>query len=628
MSIKELTDLARLIRYYILLSTSQAGSGHPTSSLSATDLLTALFFTQLRFDLDNPDYLLNDRFILSKGHAAPLLYSLYTVAGVISEHSLLKLRQFNSSLEGHPTPRFKYAEVATGSLGQGLSIGLGMALALKLQVKKLNLKTAIPRVFVLLGDGEMAEGSIWEAVTVASYYQLSNLIGILDVNRLGQSGATMLGWQTKLYAQRLQAFGWRTITIDGHNFKQILTALSKINDQDRKKQAPLMIIAKTVKGKGVSFLEDKEGWHGKALKQEDLKQALPQLGPLNRSLKPQIKKPPQISIKQEKLKIKSKTLIIPYQKDEQIATREAYGEALEQLGKIYPQLLVLDADVKNSTYSEKFQKKYPNRFFQMFIAEQNMIGVALGLAKRGFLPFAATFAAFLTRAFDQIRMSALSNGEIKICGSHAGVSIGEDGASQMGLEDLAMMQTVFNSIVLYPADAVSTIKLTEIMAKTPGIIYLRTTRGATPVIYAKDENFKIGGSKIHRIKIKEDKKRQKQLVTVVAAGITLHEALKAQRKLANEGIEIQVIDCYSIKPIDGKTLREAARHSKAIITVEDHLIHGGLGDAVIQALSQEIAAPVYKLAVTKIAQSGTPNQLLKEAGIDKEAIVTAVKKCF
>ncbi len=618
----KLEKLARLIRYYILTATSQADSGHPTTCLSATDLLTVLFFEEFRFDFANKENIFNDRLIFSKGHAAPLLYSLYKVAGLLTEEELLKLRQLDSPLEGHPTTEFKYCEVATGSLGQGLSVGLGMALAIRTQLQKqqTNIKS-LPRVFVLLGDGEMAEGAVWEAVQLASHYKLNNLIGLLDVNRLGQSGETMVGWQVEVYQKRLAAFGFKTLVIDGHNFQEIRLALAQI----RKEQQgffgqPVMLIAKTIKGKGVAFLEDQPGWHGKALDQAKLKQALQELGKVDKKLTAKVHQP-KISQKPAVFVAQAKPLNFVYQKGQLVATRQAYGEALQQLGGLYPNLVVLDADVQTSTYAVKFKEKFPQRFFEMFIAEQNMIAAALGMAKRGFLPFVSTFAAFLTRAYDQIRMAALSKGNLKICGSHAGVSVGEDGASQMGLEDIAMFQAVFGSVIFYPADAVATLKLTALMAQNRGLFYLRTTRGPTPVIYSPQEEFKIGGSKVH---YEKQKAAKKDLVVVAAAGITLFEALAAQQELAKQKISLRVIDCYSVKPIDGPTLRRAAQEAKAVITVEDHWKEGGLGDSVLQALGEEIEAPVYKLAVTSLPHSGKSYQLLAKAGINKEAIIAKV----
>src|SRR3990170_3323541 len=489
--IAKLEKLAKLVRYYILRMTTKAGSGHPTSSLSAADIMTALFFNKLRFDLKNPQNPANDRVIFSKGHTSPLLYALYTAAGELTEKEIDSYRQFKSPLEGHPTPNFKFAEAATGSLGQGLSIGVGMALALRSQISN---------IYVLMGDSEVSEGSVWEAMELASYYQLGNLVGIIDVNRLGQSGETMLGWDTETYKKRAEAFGWQAHVVDGHDFGQILKAFDSIPSDSEK---PQMIIAKTVKGKGVSFLEDREGWHGKALGQEDYEKAVKELGEVDRKVRGEITKPSKsllkFSTRSNSNYSSSKVEKFPsYRIGEEVATRKAYGEALIKLGSQNPNVVVLDADVKNSTYTELFKEKFPDRFFEMFIAEQNMVGTALGLSKRGLVPFVSTFAAFFTRAFDQIRMTAISRGNVKFMGSHAGVSIGEDGPSQMGLEDISLFRSVFGSVVLNPSDAVSCEKLVFEAANHQGIVYIRTARPATPVIYEISQDFKIGGSKVVR----------------------------------------------------------------------------------------------------------------------------------
>lgn len=633
---KKLASLAKLIRYYILFMSTQAGSGHPTSSLSACDLLTSLFFGgYLRFDLKNPGNPLNDRVIFSKGHASPLYYALFAAAGVLSKKDLTHYRQLTSPLEGHPTPTFKYTEAAAGSLGQGLSIGFGMALALRAQVQNyqrsnnLQLTTNnLPHVFVLLGDGDMAEGSNWETIEVAGHYKQSNLIGIIDINRFGQSDETMYGHDTQSYKRRIEPFGWDTIVIDGHDYRDIAHAFELVH---RSRTKPLMIIAKTLKGKGVSFLEDKAGWHGKALAEEDFQRALKELGEVDFDLKPQIKLPAVIGRTQRSAPTRTnKSVGVDprvdpiYKIGDQIATRKAYGEALTFVGGKDPDIVVLDADVKNSTFSEIFKAAYPDRFFEMYIAEQNMVGAAVGLARRGMKPFVSTFAAFLTRTFDQIRMAAISRANIRLCGSHAGVSIGEDGPSQMGLEDLAMFRAVSGSTVLYPSDAVSTMKLVEQMVETEGVVYMRTTRPATPVLYPPDEKFTVGGSKIHGDK-RDKRKRAKAII--VAAGITLHEALKAQAKLAEDGIEVVVIDCYSIKPIDSKTIKRLGDETGAVVTVEDHWFDGGLGDAVLNVFAEDTKKPVIiKLAVSAMPRSGKPTELLSWARIDSQAIVMTIKR--
>lgn len=604
-STDKLRKSAKLIRYYIMTSTTAAGSGHPTSSLSAVDLMTVLFFGGIfRFDTENPDRPNNDRIIFSKGHASPLFYALWTVAGRITEQELMTMRKFGSPLEGHPTVTFPYTEAATGSLGQGLSIGVGMAMNAK-YIDKLPYKT-----FVLIGDSEMAEGSQWEAIQIAAHYGLDNLIGIIDVNRLGQRGETMYGHDLDAYRKRVSAFGWKTIVIDGHSLEQIMTAYKKAI---RVKRTPVMIIAKTIKGKGISFLEDRDGWHGKAPKRDECERALLEFGPVDTSLREQIRKP--ANMRPVKREIKP-CLDISYSRETAVATRKAYGNALARIFPAFPDVVVLDAEVSNSTFSEVFREKYPERFFEMYVAEQNMVGVALGLSRRGKIPFVSSFAAFLTRAFDQIRMSQYSGPNMKICGSHAGVSIGEDGPSQMGLEDIAMFRTILNSVILYPSDAVSTERLVEEAARYRGLVYIRTTRADTPVLYDSDEVFPIGGSKTLR---RSDHDR----LTVIAAGITLHEALAARDILSEAGISVRVIDLYSVKPIDERSILEAARETGKILTVEDHYAEGGIGEAVQSALSAT-PIPVYSLAVRKMPKSGKPTDLLDYEEISRKAIVAKV----
>jgi transketolase len=603
---EKLKELAQLIRYYILVSTTEAGSGHPTSSLSATDLMTCLLFGGIfNFDVNNPLSPNNDRIIFSKGHASPLFYALWAAAGKVTEEELLTLRKFGSPLEGHPTVVFPYTEASTGSLGQGLSIGVGMALNAK-YVDKLPYRT-----FVLLGDSEMAEGSQWEAIQIAAHYNLDNLVGIIDVNRLGQRGETMYGHNLDAYKKRVSSFGWKPIVIDGHSLSEILTAFRKA----QRASQPVMIIAHTIKGKGVSFVEDKNGWHGKALNREDLAKALEELGPINSSLRGTIRKPKKLKPEEPGAK---EIQQIEYDTDKPVATRKAYGHALARIFPAYPDIVVLDAEVSNSTYSEIFKEAYPDRFFEMYIAEQNMVGTALGFSRRGKIPFISTFAAFFTRAFDQIRMSQYSDPNIKFVGSHAGVAIGEDGASQMGLEDFAMFRTPLNSVVLYPSDAVSTEKLVEEATKHHGLVYIRTTRQATPVIYASEEAFPIGGSKVLR-------ESTNDLVTVVSAGITLFEALSAYEELKKDGISIRVVDLYSLKPVDSATLQECAKTTRAIITVEDHFSEGGLGDAVKSSFTS-LTVPFYCLAVTKMPRSGKPRELLDYEGISRNAIIKKIKE--
>jgi transketolase len=604
----ELKKLAALIRYYILAATTAAGSGHPTSSLSATELMTALFFGGFfRYNTDHPEHPNNDRLIFSKGHASPLFYALWAAAGKLSEDELVKTyRQFGSPLEGHPTVSFPYTEAATGSLGQGLSIGLGMALNAK-YLDRLPYLT-----FVLLGDSEMAEGSQWEAIQLAAHYELDNLIGILDVNRLGQRGETMYGHDLQAYEQRLAAFGWETILVDGHSFEEILPAYQQAALVSGK---PVMVIAGTIKGKGVSFLEDKNGWHGKALKPEEFERALKELGPIDKSLRGEIPKPHD----QKPLEPPpQKAQPLSYPGDKPVATRNAFGHALARIYPEFPRIVSLDGEVSNSTMAEIFQKAYPQRFFEMYIAEQNMVGLGLGLSRRGKIPFVSTFAAFFSRAYDQIRMSQYSDANLKFVGSHAGVSIGEDGPSQMGLEDIAMFRAVLDSVVLYPGDAVSTEKLVEAMARHRGLSYLRTTRMATPILYGPEEEFVIGGSKVLR-------RSDRDAATVIAAGVTLHEALAAHEMLQKEGIFIRVIDLYSIKPVDVCALEEAARATGVLITVEDHYPEGGLGEAVLSALAA-IPTPVHSLAVRRKPKSGKPGELLDYEDISAGAIVRKVKE--
>ncbi|MEW6660337.1 MAG: transketolase [Thermodesulfobacteriota bacterium] len=604
----QLKKIATLIRYYILAATTEAGSGHPTSSLSATELMTALCFGGFfRFDVNRPEHPNNDRLIFSKGHASPLFYALWVAAGRLPGEELIQTyRKFGSPLEGHPTVSFPYTEAATGSLGQGLSIGLGMALNAK-YLDKLPYLT-----YVLLGDSEMAEGSQWEALQLAAHYELDNLIGILDVNRLGQRGETMYGHDLQAYEQRIAAFGWETILVNGHSFEEILPAYQQAALVSGK---PAMIIARTIKGKGVSFLEDKNGWHGKALNREEFQRALLELGAMDLSVRGEIPKPHD----QKPLAPQPrKAAPLSYPPDRPVATRVAYGNALKRIYPEFPLIVSLDGEVSNSTMAEIFQKAYPQRFFEVYIAEQNMVGMGLGLARRGKIPFVSTFAAFFSRAFDQIRMSQYAEPHLKFVGSHAGVSIGEDGPSQMGLEDLAMFRAVLHSVVLYPCDAVSTEKLVEAAARHYGIVYLRTTRKATPIVYDPEENFVIGGSKVLR-------RRDQDRATVITAGITVFEALAAYEELQKEGISLRVIDLYSIKPLDLAALQDAARETKVLITVEDHYPEGGLGEAVLSALASS-PAPVHSLAVRRTPKSGKPEELLDYEEISAGAIIRKVRE--
>ena len=614
-----LKQKATNLRIHSITATSEAGSGHPTTCLSAADIVSALFFHAMRYDTNDAQNPNNDRFILSKGHAAPLLYAAYAEAGILPTEKLCTLRQIDSILEGHPTPRFAWTEVATGSLGQGLSLGLGMALNGK------YLDQSDYRVYVLLGDGETAEGGVWEAAALASHYRLNNLIGIVDVNALGQSQRTMYAFDIDTYCQRFEAFGWHTIGIDGHNFDEILPALDRAKAST---ENPTMIVAKTFKGKGVSFLENEDNWHGKALaKGEDLDKALAELGTLHLDIPVQIEPPTptvvsrgDVILKKTPNKNPLQTELEPpdYPPDEEVATRGGYGTGLAKLGTANRNVVALDGDTKNSTYAEQFMNLHPERYFEMFIAEQNLVGAGIGLAKRGKIPFVSTFAAFLSRAYDQIRMSAISQANIKYAGSHCGISIGEDGPSQMGLEDIAMFRAIPGALVFYPSDAVSAERLVAEAAAHDGIVYIRTSRPKTPILYDTDEKFPVGGCKIIR-------QSSEDALTVVAAGITVHEALKAHQLLATAGIAIRVIDLYSIKPVDAEALKAAAADTnKTLITVEDHYPEGGLGDAVLDALATEDIC-VHKLAVTGIPRSGKPEELLEHHGISANAIVQKVK---
>lgn len=605
--IPHVQSLARFIRYLCVTATSAADSGHLTSSLSAADLMTGLLFGgTFRFKVDDPNHPNNDRLIFSKGHASPLFYALWAAAGGIDAQELATYRQFGSRLEGHPTPRFPYAEAATGSLGQGLGIGLGMAL----NASRLD---HLPyRTYVLLGDSEMAEGSQWEAIQLAAHYEAANLVGIIDVNRLGQRGETMLGHDIDAYARRVDAFGWKTLTIDGHDMPQILDAfLEAASERSR----PVMIVARTLKGKGISFLENAEGWHGKALDDEHEQQALGELSGVNHEVRGTIAAPE--GRRPERVAPRPATAPA-YEVGQPVATRTAYGAALTRIAVAFPDVVSLDGEVSNSTMADMFAADTPARFFEMFIAEQNMVEVALGLSLRGKIPFVSTFAAFFTRAFDQIRMSQYSHANLKFVGSHAGVSIGEDGASQMGLEDIAMFRSVLTSTVLHPCDATSTERLVETAAAHRGIVYLRTMRQATPVIYDSEEMFPIGGSKVLR-------QGASDRLTLVAAGATVHEALKAYEQLQRDGIAVRVIDAYSIKPIDVGVLRAAADATGRIVTVEDHYPAGGLGEAVLQALADR-PVPLTVLAVNKTPMSGTGDELRDFAGISAAAIVTTVQR--
>jgi transketolase len=602
-------EVAAQLRVDSIRCTTAAGSGHPTSSMSAADLMAVLLCKYLRYDWSQPHHPNNDRLIFSKGHACPVLYAMYKAAGAITDSELLTLRKQGSRLEGHPNPHvLPYVDVATGSLGQGLPIGVGMGINGKYLDK-------MPyHVWVVLGDSEMAEGSIWEAFDKAQYYKLDNLVAILDMNRLGQRGETDLGWNSPAYAARMRAFGWHAIELNGHDLAAIDKAYTEALQQ---KDRPTCLIAKTEKGHGFSQIANKDGWHGKALSTDQAKAAIQELGG-ERHITVNVAKPedrrPTVTA--------AKPINLPtYAAGSKEATRKAYGDALAALGAGHPDLVVLDAEVSNSTHAEEFKKVYPERFFEMFIAEQQLLGATVGLGVLGKKAFASTFAAFFTRAYDQIRMAAISNATIHLCGSHAGVSIGEDGPSQMALEDLAMMRAVCGSTVLYPCDANQTVQLVQTMLDIKGISFLRTTREKTPILYPPTEKFPVGGSKVL-------KQSGQDKAAIVAGGITVHEALKAYETLKAAGISVRVIDAYSVKPIDKKTLHQAAKDTGGrLIVVEDHWEEGGLGDAVLDAFSGSRidGLTVLKLAVRKMPGSATPAQLMSAAGIDAEHIVQAVK---
>jgi transketolase len=611
-SLSRLHNLATQLRIDSVRATSEAGSGHPTTCLSAADIVAALFFAEMRFDPRDPQHPEADRFVLSKGHAAPLLYAAWAAVGAFPREDVLTLRTIDSDLEGHPTPRLPFVDVATGSLGQGLCAGIGIAL----NARRIG---SDYRTYVLLGDGETAEGSVWEAAHAAEHLALDSLCAITDINGFGQSAETQWDRDLEAYAARWRAFGWHAISIDGHDLPAILAAL---DDARRMRGRPTMILARTKKGKGVSTFEDKAGWHGKALKKgQEADRALAELEAQYVSTsdaEPSIAAP---AMRREDGPLPDFPARLPtpsYAIGDVVATREAYGAALVALGAIDRRVVALDADVKNSTFSEKFEQAYPDRFYQMFIAEQVMIGASMGLASRGAIPFPSTFACFLERGADFVRMAGISNVNVKLAGSHAGVSIGEDGPSQMALEDLAMMRGVPNCTVFYPCDAMSTMRVMALAAATPGPAYIRTTRPKTPVIYGADETFAVGGSKTLR-------QSDADVATVVAAGITLYEALEAHDLLAREGIAVRVIDLYCVQPVDREALVAAGKVTGGrLITVEDHYAHGGIGDAVGEAVSAH-GFRVHRLAVREIPRSGPPEVLIDRYGISARAIVDAVK---
>ncbi|MEU8930238.1 transketolase [Streptomyces sp. NPDC048409] len=604
MNTAELVELAQQLRVDSVRAAAAAESGHPTSSMSAADLMAVLLARHLRYDFDRPAHPGNDRFILSKGHASPLLYAAYKAVGAIEDAELLTFRRLGSHLEGHPTPRrLPWVETATGSLGQGLPVGVGIALSGK------RLEHGPYRVWVLCGDSELAEGSVWEAAEHAGYEHLDNLIAIVDVNRLGQRGPTRHGHDLDAYARRFEAFGWHAVQVDGHDVDAVDHAFAEAASRTGQ---PTVILARTRKGRGVAAVEDREGMHGKPL--PDPEEAIAELGG-KRSIRLHVQEPPAARALHS---VPTGALELPrYDLGDEVPTRDAFGKALAALGTARADVVALDGEVGDSTRTELFGKEHPDRYFEFYIAEQQLVAGAVGMATRGWTPYAATFAAFLTRAHDFVRMAAISGSGINLVGSHAGVAIGQDGPSQMGLEDLAMFRSVYGSTVLYPCDANQTAQLVATMAGLEGIRYLRTSRGAHPVIYGPDEEFPVGGSKVLR---SSDADR----LTVVAAGVTLHEALKAADALAEDGIRVRVVDLYSVKPADRQTLRRAAEETGCLLTVEDHHEEGGLGDAVAEAFADGRPVPrLVRLAVRTMPGSAAPDQQLHAAGIDADAIAAA-----
>jgi transketolase len=597
-------ELGQQMRVDAVRSAAAAGSGHPTSAMSGADLMAVLLAKYLRYDYDAPKDPRNDRLVFSKGHASGLVYAILRAAGVIDDEELMSYRQFGSMLEGHPTPRIPWIDVATGSLGQGLPYGVGMALAQK------RLDRVPARTWVVCGDSEIAEGSQWEALEHGAFYGLDNLVAIWDVNRLGQRGETMHGWDLASYLDRARAFGCHALEVDGHDVEAIDAAYTEAIGLEGK---PVVIVARTIKGKGVAAVENQNGWHGKPL--ADPEAAIAELGGV-RSIVVDVAKPEPATPH----RFETQPLELPrYELGSTVATRKAYGDALTAIGAANGRVVALDGEVSNSTFAEEFAKAHPERYFEMYIAEQQMVAAAVGMQVLGWRPFASTFAAFLSRAYDFVRMSAISRANYCLSGSHAGVSIGEDGPSQMALEDIASLRAVHGSIVLHPCDGNQTVKLVERMAAEDGIVYMRTLRPSTAVIYGPDDEFEIGGSRVLR---------EGDDVTIVGAGITVHEALKAADALAEEGVEARVVDLYSIKPLDEETLRAAVEATGGrLVTVEDHWPEGGLGEAVITALAEAgVQLRAIHLAVSDMPRSGKPAELMRAYGIDADAITAAARR--
>jgi transketolase len=602
-------DLGNQLRVDGIRASTKAGSGHPTSSMSASDLLAVLITRHLHYDWQNPTLDNNDHLIFSKGHASPLVYAVFKACGAIDDAELMTYRTHGSRLQGHPTPALPWVDVATGSLGQGMPVAVGVALAGR-AVDRLPF-----HVWALCGDSEMAEGSIWEGFDKAAHYGLSNFTAIVDVNRLGQRGPTELEWNLAAYQSRVEAFGCRALVIDGHDVEQIDDALGRARAE---RERPTVVLARTIKGKGFSEIEDKDGWHGKALPPDMAERAIAQLGGI-RQLR--VDTPgPQAGDSAVRRGGTGVTISLPtYSRDDKVATRKAYGDALVALGA-RPDVVALDGEVSNSTHADEFKKAYPERFFEMYIAEQQLVAAAVGMSVRRLVPFASTFAAFFSRAYDFVRMAGVSGANIRLSGSHAGCEIGADGPSQMALEDLASLRAIHTSTVLYPSDPVSAAKLVARMAQTDGIVYLRTTRGAYPTLYDNDESFEVGGSKVLR-------RSDADTVTLIGAGVTVHHCLDAADRLAADGISSRVIDLYSVKPVDVATLREAVRDTGGnFVVVEDHYPEGGLAAAVLEALAGDDERPrLTHLAVRSLPGSGTPTELMAAAGIDADAIVAAVR---
>lgn len=601
MNSSDLDRLARQLSADSIRATTAAGSGHPTSSMSASHLVATLLGRHLRLHVDKPGHPANDRLIFSKGHASPLLYAALAALGVIEESELLELRTADSPLEGHPVPKAPHIELATGSLGQGLANGLGLALG----ARRLG---SPARTWVLIGDSEMAEGSIWEAMALASHHGASNLRAIVDVNRLGQRGPTMYGWDTDVYVGRAEAFGWRAISVDGHDPEDISRGIDEMEDGDGE---PSMLVARTVKGHGVSFLADEPGRHGKALSEEEADKALAELGPGERQTVT-VQSPPELTLKDF-----DEADVDRPRFDDGVATRDAFGEALAAIVKKDPLVMVLDGEVSNSTRTEHAQEAAPDQFFEMYIAEQAMVGAAVGLQAIGLKPVASTFAAFLTRAHDFIRMAAISRAEMVLNGSHAGASIGEDGPSQMGLDDMAMMRATPGATVLYPADGNATAALLGAAIDSPGISYIRTTREDTPRIYEPGQTFEIGGSHTLRTSVGDQ-------ATIIGAGVTLYEAMAAADELEDDGLSVRVIDAYSVHPIDRVAVRRAMADTGLLVVAEDHSPVGGLGDAVLEAVSDTGSGVVVKLAVDGIPGSAKAEEQRELAGISAGAIKQAI----